>query len=183
MLFRSTLPQIWDEMRKKMRDIQPLLPPGASKPDMSDDFNFVFGFVLSLTGDGFSYAELEEWADDIKKELSLVTGVSRADLWGPQDKVIYLDVSEKQMTERGITTQDFVNTLGRQNMVVDAGGIDVLDKRLRVVPTGEFLNPEDIGELFLHPGQVLPSSFDCQITTSNHNTNRASLHGSQKYSR
>jgi multidrug efflux pump subunit AcrB len=153
-IWMDTLPQIWDEIRKKIRDSYALLPPGASRPDISDDFNFVFGFVLSVTGDGFSYAELENWADDIKKELSVVTGVSRAELWGIQDKVIYIDISEKQMTELGITPQDFVDTLGRQNMVVDAGGIDVQDKRLRVVPTGEFRTPEDIGELFLHPSQA-----------------------------
>jgi multidrug efflux pump subunit AcrB len=170
-IWMDTLPQIWDEIRKKIRDSYALLPPGASKPDVSDDFNFVFGFVLALTGDGFSYAELEEWADDIKKELSLVTGVSRAELWGIQDKVIYIDVSEKQMAERGLTPQDFIDTLGRQNMVVDAGAIDVQDKRLRVVPTGEFLTPEDIGELFLHPSQarsfnegVLPITTDLQTT-------------------
>ena len=112
-IWMDTLPQIWDEIRKKIRDFYPQLPPGASRPDVSDDFNFVYGFVLSVTGDGFSYRELEEWADDIKKEFSLVKGVSRADLWGPQDKVIYIDISEKQMTERGITPEDFRNTLGR----------------------------------------------------------------------
>jgi multidrug efflux pump subunit AcrB len=170
-VWMDTLPQIWDEIRKKIRDSYALLPPGASRPDISDDFNFVFGFVLSVTGDGFSYAELEEWADDIKKELSLVIGVSRAELWGVQDKVIYIDMSERQMAERGLTPQDFIDTLGRQNMVVDAGGIDVQDKRLRVVPTGEFLTPEDIGELFLHPSQprsanesAAPATTDLQTT-------------------
>ncbi len=170
-IWMDTLPQIWDEMRKKIRDVIPQLPPGAGKPDISDDFNFVYGFVLALTGDGFSYAELEDWADDIKRELDLIEGVSRAELWGIQDQVIYIDVSQKQMAERGLTFQDFVDTLGRQNMVVDAGAIDVQDKRLRVVPTGEFITPEDIGELFLHPSQartfneaVAPITTDLQTT-------------------
>ncbi|UCF03571.1 MAG: efflux RND transporter permease subunit [Deltaproteobacteria bacterium] len=145
------LPQIWDEMRKKIRDVTPQFPPGAGKPTVVDDFAFVYGFVLGLTGDGFSYKELEDWADAMKKELSLIPGVSRVELWGVQDKVIYLDVSEQQMAERGLTVENFVATLGRQNMVVDAGSIDVQDRRLRVAPTGEFQSPEDIGELFLHP--------------------------------
>jgi multidrug efflux pump subunit AcrB len=150
-IWMDRLPQIWDEMRKKIRDVTPQLPPGAGKPDISDDFNFVYGFVMAITGDGFSYAELEDWADDFKRELDLVPGVSRVELWGVQDKVIYIDVSEQQMAERGLSAENFVETLGRQNMVVDAGSIDVQDLRLRVVPTGEFLTPEDIGELFLHP--------------------------------
>ena len=150
-IWMDTLPQIWDEMRKKIRDKLPDLPPGAGKPDISDDFNFVYGFVLAITGDGFSYAELEEWADDIKKELDLVEGVSRVELWGVQDKVIYIDVSDQQMANRGLTAENFIETLGRQNMVVDAGSIDVQDLRFRVAPTGEFKAPQDIGELFLHP--------------------------------
>ncbi len=179
-IWMDTLPQIWDEIRKKIRDFYPQLPPGASRPDVSDDFNFVYGFVLSITGDGFSYAELEEWADDIKKEFSLVKGVSRADLWGQQDKVIYIDISEKQMTERGITPEDFQNTLGRQNMVVDAGYINVGDRRMRVMPTGEFRTPDQIGELFLHPGQgrqfnqaVAPITADLQTTQTQRPTGAA----------
>ena len=70
----DTLPQVWDELRKKIRDVTPELPPGAGKPDVSDDFNFVYGFVLGLTGDGFSYKELEDYADELKKQLSLVKG-------------------------------------------------------------------------------------------------------------
>ncbi len=55
----DTLPQVWDELRRKVNDVTPLLPPGALKPDVGDDFSFVFGFVLAVTGDGFDYAELE----------------------------------------------------------------------------------------------------------------------------
>jgi multidrug efflux pump subunit AcrB len=68
------LGQVWDELRKKVRDVTPQLPPGAGKPDFGDDFSFVYGFVLGLTGEGFTDKELEEWAGDLKKELSLVRG-------------------------------------------------------------------------------------------------------------
>ena len=87
----DTLPQVWDKMRKKINDVLPQLPPGVGKPDVSDDFNFVYGFVLALTGSGFSYKEMEDYADELKKELSLVKGVARVELWGVQNKVIYLD--------------------------------------------------------------------------------------------
>ncbi|MDJ0811942.1 MAG: efflux RND transporter permease subunit, partial [Desulfobacterales bacterium] len=145
------LGQVWDELRKKVRDVTPELPPGAGKPDFGDDFSFVYGFVLGLTGEGFTYKELEEWADDLKKEFSLVKGVSRVELWGVQEKVIYIDVSEQQLSERGLTAENFIETLGTENMVVDAGHIDVQTERLRIAPTGEFRSPEEIGELFLHP--------------------------------
>ena len=145
------LPQIWDNMRKKIRDISPQFPPGVGEPDVSDDFNFVYGFVLSLTGDGFSYSQLEDYANAIKKELSVVDGVARVELWGTQDRVVYLETSEQEMSERGLSAASFVATLQSQNMVVDAGYVDVGQERIRVAPTGKFLKPEQIGELYLRP--------------------------------
>ena len=147
----DALPQIWDELRRKVRDIEAQLPPGVGRPDIGDDFGDVFGFQLALTGDGFSYADLEAYAKDIKKEISLVEGVARVDLWGVQDKIIYVDVSEAQLSLLGITDKNLERTLQRQNMVVDGGHVDVQNKRFRIAPTGEFVSPEDIGNLRVRP--------------------------------
>jgi multidrug efflux pump subunit AcrB len=143
------LPQIWDEMRKKVRDATPGLPPGAHSPDIVDDFSFVFGFVLAVTGDGYTYAEIEDYVKLLKKELSLVPGVSRVDLWGSQPKVIYLDISESQLTELRVTSEDILATLATQNMVVEAGAVEVPGRRFRIETSGEFESPEDIGELVI----------------------------------
>ncbi len=150
----DTLPRVWLDMRKKIQDVTPQLPPGAGVPQVSDDFNFVYGFVLALTGSGFSYKEMEDYADELKKELGVVKGVARVELWGVQDKVVYIDASEQQLTEREITAENFIATLGRQNMVVDAGYVDVQQRRFRVAPTGEFTSPEDIGDLYIHPNPL-----------------------------
>jgi multidrug efflux pump subunit AcrB len=141
------LPQEWNIMRAKIRDIETSLPPGVGQPIIYDDFGDVFGLVLAITGDGYSYAELEEAAKDLKKELSLVEGVARVDLWGVQDKVIYLDAAESQLAALGLTEASLLGTLHQQNMVVDAGSVDVQEKRLRIAPTGEFQSPEDIADL------------------------------------
>ena len=77
----DALPQVWDEMRKKISDNLPYFPPGVGKPKIMDDFSFVYGFVLAVTGDGYDYEELKEYVDYIRKELSLVEGVSRGELW------------------------------------------------------------------------------------------------------
>jgi multidrug efflux pump subunit AcrB len=145
------LPQIWDELRKKIRDIEGDFPPGVQEPTIGDDYGFVYGFVLALTGDGFSEKQLEDYAKFLKKDLSLVPGVSRIDLWGDRDKAIYIDVTEAQLAEVGLSPQSFVNTLGDQNMVVDAGHVDVDGRRLRVEPSGEFTSPEQIGRLTVKP--------------------------------
>lgn len=141
------LPQIWDEMRKKIRDITPQLPPGTLKSEIIDDFSFVYGFVLAITGDGFNYAELEDYANYLRKDLSLVDGVSRVELWGIQPKVVYIDISEKQMAALKVTSEDVILTLASQNMVVDAGKLEVPGRRLRIEVKGEFQSPQDIGNL------------------------------------
>jgi multidrug efflux pump subunit AcrB len=145
------LPQVWDEMRRKIRDIEHMLPPGAGRPEISDDFGDVFGFQLAIVGDGFSYADLEDYAKDIKKEISLVEDVARVDLWGVQDKVIYVNVSQSQLSQLGLTDASVRATLEQQNMVVDAGGVDLKRKRFRIAPTGEFGSPEDIANLHIRP--------------------------------
>jgi multidrug efflux pump subunit AcrB len=146
-VWSDVLPQTWDVIRKKIGDIEHTLPPGASTPSINDDFGYVFGFLMAVTGDGFTYSQLQEYVDILRKELSLVKGVARIDLWGVQDKRIYLDVSQTQMAALGITREDILKTLQRQNVVVNAGYLDVLSERVRISPTGAFITPEDIGEL------------------------------------
>ncbi|MFQ5728753.1 MAG: efflux RND transporter permease subunit [Waddliaceae bacterium] len=148
------LPQIWDELRKKIRDASEKLPPGVETPVVSDDFGFVYGFLLAITGDGFSPREIEYYADALKKELSLIKGVSRVELWGAQPQVVYVDVSEQKLKELGVSGTTIIDTLSKQNMVVDSGGTDVDTTRFRISPTGEFARPEDIGELTLRPSSL-----------------------------
>ena len=148
------LPQIWDELRKKIRDASIDLPPGVEQPKVIDDFGYVYGFVLALTGDGFEPRELEYYADALKKELSLIKGVARVDLWGVQPQAIYVDVSEQKLKELGVSGTTIIDTLRKQNMVVDSGGVEVKRERLRIAPTGEFQYPEEIGELTIRPSST-----------------------------
>ena len=148
------LPQVWDEMRRKIREIETSLPPGCERPMVNDDFGDVYGLLLAITGDGFSYAEMEAAAKDLKKELSLVSGVARVELWGVQPKVIYLEASETQLSQLGVSEMSILSTLQQQNMVVDAGSVDVQDKRARIAPTGEFRSPEDIADLAIQPSLI-----------------------------
>jgi multidrug efflux pump subunit AcrB len=152
------LPQVWDQLRRKIRDIEADLPPGAGRPQVNDDFGDVFGFQLAVVGDGFSYAELENYAKRLKKELSLVDGVARVDLWGAQRKVIYLDVAETQLAELGVSLESIAETLQLQNAVVDAGGVDLLNRRFRIAPTGAFASPADIGDLAIRSNPLEPTT-------------------------
>jgi multidrug efflux pump subunit AcrB len=145
------LPQVWDELRRRIRDIEQALPPGAGRPIVNDDFGDVFGHLLALVGDGFSYAELENYAEHFQREISLIPGVARVDLWGVQQQVIYLDTSETQLAALGLSDASIEQTLQLQNAVVDAGGVDVQNKRFRMAPTGGFQSPDDIADLTIRP--------------------------------
>lgn len=145
------LPQVWDILRKKVNDITPSLPPGASTPTVGDDFGYVFGFLLAVTSDGFSYSELEKYTKNLQKELSVVPGVARVDLWGAQQKRIFLDISNTQYSELGISPEDLAKTLRLQNQVVDAGHVDYQQNRFRIAPSGEFSSADAIANLAVTP--------------------------------
>ena len=109
------LPQVWDNLRKKVKDVEHLLPPGASRPVVGDDFGFVFGFLLGVTADGYSYQELNNHIKALRKELRVVPGVARIDTWGVQQRQIYIDVSQSQISQLGLTAEDITATLQQQN--------------------------------------------------------------------
>ncbi len=145
----NDLPQVWDELRKRVADAQPQLPPGASSSIVFDDFGDVFGFLFALQSDGFSMAELERYADDIKAQLSVVPGVAKIELWGVPRQCVFLDISEARLSQLGLSLMDVNMTLSQQNTVVDAGALDLQGTRMRFQVTGEFRSPEEIGELLI----------------------------------
>jgi len=148
------LPQIWDELRKKVRDVRASLPPGAGTPVVTDDFGDVYGFLMAVVGDGFTYAELERYVDSIKKELSVVEGVARVELWGVQPEAVYLEVSQARLTALGLAPAEILGELSQQNTVVNAGGVDIQDERFRIEITGEFKSPQEIGDLVIRGGYM-----------------------------
>jgi multidrug efflux pump subunit AcrB len=152
----NELPQVWDELRKRIADAQRELPPGAASSIVFDDFGDVFGFLFALQSDGFSMTELERYADDIKAQLSLIPGVAKVELWGVPRQCVYIDISEARLSQLGLSLLDVSLTLSQQNTVVDAGGIDLLDSRIRFEVTGDFGSPEEIGELLIR-GRTLGS--------------------------
>lgn len=145
------LPQVWDELRRKVNDVSRSLPPGTEPPRVVDDFGFVFGFLFALTGEGFSYAELEDYAESIQKQLYLVPNVARVDLWGVQQRVIHLDISNQKLSELRLSPQTIQSLLIKQNMVVDAGNVDQGINRYPMHLSGEFKYAEEIEELIIQP--------------------------------
>jgi multidrug efflux pump subunit AcrB len=143
------LPNIFDELRRKIADVKPSLPPGAMAPVVLDDFGDVYGIYLVLTGEGYSWRDLYDTADAIKKELVLVDGVRKVVLDGEQREVAYLDISRSKIAEMGLDISEIAKVLGSQNVVVDAGNVRVGDDYIRFSPTGDFQSVQEIGDVLI----------------------------------
>ena len=146
------LPDIFDELRRKIADVRPYLPPGASEPIVLDDFGDVYGVYMVLTGEGYSWRDLYDTADTIKKQLVLVPGVRKVVIDGEQREVVYLEISRSQIAESGIDLTQLSSVLGSQNVVVDAGSVQVGSDYLRLSPTGNFNSVQEIGDLLISTG-------------------------------
>lgn len=145
----SDLPNIFDELRRKVTDARPKLPPGAMAPMVIDDFGDVYGVYLMLTGDGYSWRDLFDVADNIKRELVLVDGVRKVVIDGEQREVVYLDIARSQLAELGIDPSAIAAVLGSQNSVVDSGNVLVGNDYLRIKPSGEFESVQEMGDVLI----------------------------------
>jgi len=133
---KHSLPQVWDELRRKVGDAQSLLPPGAGPSMVNDDFGDVYGMLFAILGEGFSYKELKTYADIIKRDLELVPGVAKVQLSGVRDQAIFVEISRSKLSQLGISLEEIYATLASQNMVVDAGDVRVGDEYIVIRPSG-----------------------------------------------
>jgi multidrug efflux pump subunit AcrB len=147
--FNDKIPQIWDELRRKVSDVQDRLPPGAGRSHVNDDFGDVYGVFFAVTGVGYSYEEIKDYVDYLKRELLLVKDVASVNIWGDQQEVIYLTQSRARMSELGVSMQNVLNTLNLQNRVKEAGQVKVDHDYIRIAPTGEFTDVADLGDLLV----------------------------------
>jgi len=146
---KDTLPQIWDELRRKVGDVQSQLPPGTSTSYVNDDFGDVYGVFLSLSGDGYDYRELKEEAKFFRRELSLVPGVSKVVIGGDQSEQIFIEVSMAKLSQLGISINDIQNALQYKNLVSPAGEVKVESGSVRIETTGIFDSVDDIKNLLI----------------------------------
>ncbi|MEZ9304835.1 efflux RND transporter permease subunit [Vibrio breoganii] len=143
------LPQIWDELRRKVTDLDGTLPPGVNTPAVIDDFGDVFGVLLAVTGEGYSYKELLDYVDYLRRELELVEGVSKVAVSGDQQEQVFIEMSMKRLNTLGIAPDAVANLLNTQNIVTPAGAVRMGDEYVRIHPTGEFQDVDQLGDLII----------------------------------
>lgn len=143
------LPQIWDELRRKVNDLEGSLPPGVNTPSVIDDFGDVYGILLAVTGEGYSYRELLDYVDYLRRELELVDGVSKVSVSGNQQEQVFIEMSMKRLTSLGIAPETVFNLLNTQNIIAPAGAVRVGNEYIRIHPTGEFQDVDELGDLII----------------------------------
>lgn len=146
------LPQIWDELRRKVNDLTPQLPPGVNSPQVIDDFGDVYGILLAVSGEGYSYKELLDYVDYLKRDLELVEGIGKINVSGQQQEQVYIEISMKRLSSLGIAPTTIYNLLSTQNTVSDAGAVRVGSEYIHIHPTGEFQDVSQLGDLILTEG-------------------------------
>ena len=141
----DAIPQVWDELRRKINDVQQQLPPSVrGKSLVVDDFGDVYGIFLAITGQGFSQLELRRYAEFLRRELLLVRDVKKVDLFAEPQEVVFLEISRHRLAGFGISEEQIYRQLQAKNIAADGGRVQVGTQYIVLDPTGTFRSAEEM---------------------------------------
>ena len=140
----SEIPELWYQVRKKISDIRHTLPPGIQGPFFNDEFGTTFGNIYALTGNGFDYAVLKDYADRLQLQLQRVKDVGKVELVGLQDEKIWIELSNTKLATLGLPLSAVQQALEAQNAVAAAGFFETASERIQLRVTGRFQSVEEI---------------------------------------
>jgi len=134
----KNVPETWYQVRKKVGDIAQTLPQGIQGPFFNDEFGDVYTNIYTLEGDGFSAAQLHDYADELRTVLLRVPGVGKVDYFGDPDQHVYIEITNTQLTRLNISPTQLAQAINTQNSVSPSGTLTTYDDRVFVRPTGQF---------------------------------------------
>jgi multidrug efflux pump subunit AcrB len=147
---RDAIPQVWDELRRKISDVQPQLPPSVRGASMViDDFGDVYGIFLAITGDGYSFPELRRYAEFLRRELLLVPNVKKVELFAAQREVVFLEISRQRLAQLGINEEQIYSHLQARNVAADGGRVRVGDEHIALDPQGGFASADEMLDMVI----------------------------------
>ncbi len=144
---------IWDDLRRKVERASRELPDGVIGPLVNDEFGDVFGTIATLTGEGYSYMELKEVADQVRNELLKIKDVAKVEIHGTQDERIFVEYNNARLAELGISAIHLRNILQSRNILLPGGAINTGFERIVLEPSGNFESVEDLRRTIINlPG-------------------------------
>ncbi len=137
----------WYQVRKKVGDMRGTLPSGVVGPFFNDEFGDTFGSIFALSADGFTMAEVKEYADFVRQQLLGVPSVAKVELYGVQDEKIFIEFSSKKFAQLGIPFDQVVQQINAQNAVEGSGVLVTPSDNLQVRVSGQTRNVKELENL------------------------------------
>ncbi len=147
------VPELWYQIRKKIGDIRHTLPRGVQGPFFNDEFGTTFGNIYALTGDGFDYAVLKDYADRVQLQLQRVKDVGKVDILGLQDEKIWIELSNTRLASMGLPLQVVQQALEEQNSVSATGFFETATDRVQLRVSGQFETVQEIRDFPIRIGE------------------------------
>jgi multidrug efflux pump subunit AcrB len=145
----SQVPDTWYQVRKKVGDIAYTLPSGVQGPYFNDEFGDVYVNLYALEGDGFSPAQLHDYAERLRTELLRVPDVNKVDFIADQEQRVYVEIANAQLAKLNLTPQQIADAVNAQNSVAGAGLVTTDDDRIYVRPSGQFQDVAKLGDTLI----------------------------------
>jgi multidrug efflux pump subunit AcrB len=146
---KSTLPQVWDELRRKVGDAQGNLPPGAGPSIVVDDYGDVYGVFVVVYGAEYSYAELKTVTDWLQRELLLVQDVAKIAIFGERRECVYVELDRDRMAQLQVPEEVILAELRSKNLVTDTGHVQAGPEFIAINPTGGLDTVEEFGDILI----------------------------------
>ena len=146
------VPELFYQVRKKVGDIRSQLPAEVAGPFFNDEFGDTFGNIYALTGKGFDYALMRDYADRIQLELQRVADVGKVDLLGLQDEKVWIELSNTKLATLGVSLQQVQQALADQNAITPASWFETASDRVQLRVTGQFQSVDDIAAFPIRAG-------------------------------
>jgi multidrug efflux pump len=151
-IFSSYLPELFYQIRKKVGDIRQTLPTGVQGPFFNDEFGTTFGNIYALSGKGFDYAVLKDYADRIQLQLQRINDVGKVELIGLQDEKIWIELSNVKLATLGLPMQAVQQALEAQNAVSATSFFETSSERVQLRVSGRFETVDEIREFPIRVG-------------------------------
>ncbi|TCJ13445.1 efflux RND transporter permease subunit [Parasulfuritortus cantonensis] len=148
----KAVPDIFYQVRKKIGDIRQNLPAGIQGPFFNDEFGDVFGNIYAITGPGLSYAQLKDYADDVRDALLRVPDVAKVDLYGVQDERIHIDIDNARLATLGVDLNSLAQALAQQNALAESGFFETGTERIYVRASGPFDTVQAVRDTVIRVG-------------------------------
>ena len=146
------IPDLWYQVRKKVGDLRPQLPQEIIGPFFNDEFGDTFGNIYALTGEGFDYAVLKDYAERIELELQRLPDVGKVELVGLQDEKVWIEVANAKLATLGIPLASLQQALAAQNAVTGAGFFETGSERVQLRVDGAFRSLDEIRDFPVRAG-------------------------------